>query len=900
MYLPARRLESRMHHYLRPLLAPRSVALVGASERPGSLGRIVFENLLAGDFKGSLYPVNPNHARVLTQRTFGSLADIGSAVDLAVIATPARAVPDILERIPKGGLGAAVLMSAPTRADRTTASAWSRTVSAIARKRSIRLVGPGALGVIRTDIGLNATFCAPAALPGRLAIVAQSGAVSAAMLDFAEPLGIGFSTVITLGGGIDVGFGELLDALVVDPSTDGIVLYVEEIGDARAFISALRAAARTKPVVVLKAGRSQEPRRVPAHDAVFDAALMRAGTVRVQTYTQLFAAARILAHGRIPRGDRLGIVSNGRGPAILAADEACLRRVSVAKLAAPTLAALEKLLPPVSVRANPVDVRGGASPALFADAVRIALADPGVDAVVALHVARPAIGATDSARAVAGVARESAKPVLGAWLGALNRREVDDALAAGGIANFFTPENAVDAFAFLAAYRRNQAWLLEVPPPQPAPEPPDLAAAERIRQLAERDGRTRLSTGELMALLAAFGVGVPPHRVVDTLAEAEDAARQLHFPVRLMLETDDATPAVSHDVRTRVALAQAWGGLHTQRRGEIRGRYTGRVIVSRPLGASAQSTSAIGVATDAKFGPVILIGDVSEATPPAPSMMLPPLNRRLALDLVAEVWGPPRRGASDRSADARREALADALTQVSTLVCALPWVRALDLRPIVVVEGRAIVTGARAAIDVRRKPQPGYRHMAIHPYPVELVADVVLKDGTPLIVRPIRPEDAELERAFVHDLSEEARYFRFFYQLHELTPSMLARFTQVDYDREQALVAIAKDAKGREAFVGVARYIANPDGESAEFAIVVADSWQGRGVARMLMERLLAAARQRGFVRIEGTVLRANQNMLKFVAALNCPVRDDPDDAEQVIVERDLRSVVGDRVTLPA
>ena len=878
-----------MHHYLRPLLAPESVALVGASERPGSLGRIVFENLLAGEFRGALYPVNPHHARLLTQPAYASIADIGQPVDLAIIATPAAAVPQILERIPRGRLKTAVLMSAPTDVDRASARNWQRTVAAQARRLGVRLVGPGALGVIRTDIGLNGTFCAPAALPGRLAIVAQSGAVSAAMLDFAAPLGIGFSTVVTLGGGIDVGFGELLDALVLDPVTDGILLYVEEIGDARTFISALRAAARTKPVVVLKAGRSLEPRRTPARDAVFDAALMRAGTVRVQTYTQLFAAARILSLRRIPRGDRLGIVSNGRGPSILAADEAQLRNVTVARLSHATVAALKQALRPEGVPSNPVDVRGSASPERFADAVRLTLADPGIDAVVALHVARPAIGATDSARAVANVARESSKPVLGAWLGAVNRWEVDKALDAGGIANFYTPETAVDAFSFLAAYRRNQGWLLEVPPPQPTPEPPDLDAAERIRLGAEREGRTRLSTGELLALLAAFGIAVPPHAVVDTLAEAQHAARRLHFPVRLMLESDDfGVTTALRDARTRDAVARAWGELHLSRRSDLRGRWTRRLVVMRMPAATGTAATAIGVATDPVFGPAIMLRDASAGSLTPQGLMLPPLNRRLALDLVAQAHALPRRVAHDTEVDARHEALAHLVTQVSTLVCALPWLRALELRPVVVVDGRALVTGARAVVDARRKPQPGYRHMAIHPYPAELVADVALRDGTMITLRPIRPEDAELERAFVHGLSEQTRFYRFFYQLQELTPAMLARFTQVDYHRELALVAVAREGKlgkEQEAFVGVARYIANPDGESAEFAVVVADAWQGHGVARTLMERLIDAARRRGLARLEGTVLRANHTMIKFVTALGFHVRDDPEDGEQVIAE---------------
>jgi acetyltransferase len=877
-----------MHHYLRPLLAPESVALVGASERPGSLGRIVYENLLRGGFTGELFAVNPHHRTILARAARPTLAALGRPVDLAIIATPPATVAGVIEQGARSGLRAAVLMTAPDASDRATAQAWTRKVAAAARKGNVRVVGPGALGVIRTDIGLNATFCAPAAWPGRLALVAQSGAVSAALLDFAAPLHIGFSTVISLGGGIDVGFGELLDFLLLDAATDGILLYVENPGDARAFLSALRAAARTKPVVVLKAGRSLESKREPTADAVFDAALTRAGTVRVQTYAQLFAAARILAMGRFPQGNRLAIVSNGRGPALLAADSAFEHGVTLAKLAPETVAALDAILPHNSARANPIDVRGSASPARLAGAVDAVLADPHVDAVIALHVARPAIGATDSARAVADVARKSTKPVFGAWLGALDRREVDAALEAGTIANFFTPENAVEAFSFLAAYRRNQAWLLEVPPPQPPTEAPDLDRAEQIRERAEHTAQARLPVADVYALLAAFGIDAPPFAIVETLGEAESAAKRLRFPVTLALETDapDAVPS-QREVRSRSALAKAWGELHLAApKGErtVRGAHA---LVRRGLASGRALTFAIAVAQDRAFGPVIMLrpapraGDASFAW----ALMLPPLNRRLAADLVAEAC-PSKRTVVANAAEC--EALQRMLTQVSTLVCALPWVRSMVLEPVVVGDGGAQVHAARIVVDPRKKPAPGYRHMAIHPYPVELVTAVRLRDGTQLAVRPIRPEDAELERAFVHGLSDQSRFFRFFYQLNELTPAMLARFTQVDYDRELALVAVATDSAGAEEFVGVARYIANPDRESAEFAVVVADAWQHRGVARSLMERLMAAAKRNGLARFEGAVLRENQNMLRFTAALGFKAHDDPQDPEQVVVEREL------------
>jgi acetyltransferase len=815
-----------MHHYLRPLLAPRSVALVGASERPGSLGRIVYENLLAGEFAGELYAVNPNHQRIFARPAFASLDAIGTGVDLAVIASPPDTVAGILAR---GALApkAAILMTAPAGNDRSDAVAWTRKIVAISRKRKIRFVGPGALGVIRTDIGLNATYCAPPALRGRLALVAQSGAVSAAMLDFAAPMGIGFSSVISLGAGIGVGFGELLDFLLLDSATDGILLYIEEAGDARAFLSALRAAARTKPVVALKAGRSLEPDREPSHDAVFDTALRRAGTVRVQTYAQLFAAARILAVGRIPQGNRLAIVSNGRGPALLAADSASEHGVALAKFTSATVSALDALLPHACSRTNPIDVRGSASPVLLAAAVDTALADPNVDAVLAIHVARPITGATDSARAVADVARKSSKPVFGAWLGALDRREVDAALDGGMIANFFTPENAVEAIAFLAAYRSNQRWLLEAPPSRPMPELPDFAAAERIRERAEQERSSRLGNADLAKLLAAFGI--------------ENTAQES-------------------------------------------GSSSARVVMRRHIKRAGAGTFAVGVVLDRVFGPVITLGagaHIPQASATR-ALTLPPLNERLASDLIHAALASIR--SNGMASESEQGALQRLLLQVSTLVCALPWVRTLELDPVVAIDGQAQVLAARIVVDPKKMPTPGYRHMAIHPYPVELVGTVVLKDGTTLPIRPIMPEDADRERAFVHGLSDESRYLRFFYQLHELTPAMLARFTQVDYDRELALVVLATTPKG-EQFIAVARYVANPDRESAEFAIVVADEWQNRGVARKLMERLIAAAKMRRFVRLRGSVLRANPKMLRFATGLGFSVLNDPDDSEQAIVE---------------
>jgi len=795
-----------LQHYLRPLLAPASVALVGASDKPASLGRIVLENLLEGGFKGDLYAVNPNHRRLLGRRCFASLAAIGKPVELALIAVPCAAVTGVLDDAARCGVRAAVILSAPPLDD-GDARRWQRDVLATAKKRRIRLLGPHAFGVIRTSIGLNATMGAGLALPGRLALIAQSGAVCTAMLNFASPNGIGFSTVVAIGGAYDIGFGELLDALVNDPQTDGILVYVEKVSDARRFLSALRAAARTKPVVVLRAGRSSELQHggidadAPPPDAVFDAAMRRAGTVRVRSYAQLFAAARILSMAKLPRGDHLAIVTNGHGPGTMAADSAADRGVPLAVLSAQTEKTLAALLPANVAIRNPVNVRGDATPERMAAAVSATLADPQVDAVLALHVQRPATGATDVARAVAEVARTASKPVLGAWLGAIGRREVRDALEAGGVPDFYTPEHAVEAFSFLAAYRHNQKWLLEVPAPQPEPEPPDTTEAERVREEAAAANHTVLTDWQTQRLLRAFGLPVEVAVPADTLKEALAAARRLGYPVALKLDISGLRPRapvspdslVRANLRNGRALTKAYGDLLEDMQAHFRpGDFAARVLVVKAQPMPDAREVAIGVHTDAVFGPVITFGNSGTAAliDSERTVLLPPLNHRLATDLIS---GSRTAAALRASQDAPPdlEPLVQILLQVSSLVCALPWVSAISLDPVRVGGAGAVIGGARVRIDPKRKfATGGYRHMAIHPYPIELVADVPLRDGTVLHVRPIMPEDAELERAFVHGLSEQTRYFRFFYRLHELTPAMLARFTQVDYDRELALVAI--------------------------------------------------------------------------------------------------------------
>ncbi len=592
---------------------------------------------------------------------------------------------------------------------------------------------------------------------------------------------------------------------------------------------------------------------------------------------------------RISRGDRLAIVTNGHGPGTLAADSAADRGIALADFSPATEKILSELLPPNIVvpqpdqrsrrchaGANGGGGRGRRSPIRRSTRCWCCTCrDPSPGPPTWRAPSRRSRGA-------------STKPVLASWLGAIDRREATDALESGGVANFYTPENAVEAFSFLAAYRHHQEWLLEVPPPQPEPQPPDLAAIERIRTDATSADRKVLTEMETHALLSMFGLPVAPAASADNLAEARAAARRLGFPVTLRFDagaSDRLPPAPRERLRDTRMLTRAWAAM-LGAPADLRQR--GPVVVAKEHVFEGSENVAIGICTDAVFGPVITFGAECAGGGADVAVLLPPLNLRLARDMIRST-GMFATLPNVDAAETATEALAHVLVQVSALACVVPWVRTLALYPVRVGAGRAEIAGARVVIDARYKPTArSYGHMAIHPYPIEMVADVALPDGRHLHVRPIRPEDAEMERAFVAGLSDQTRYFRFFYQLHELTPTMLARFTQVDYDREMALVAV-DEAGGAPAIVGVARYIMGPDQESAEFAVVVADAWHGKGVARTLMGRLVECAKARGLRRLEGLVLRSNRNMLKFTEAFGFKSRESPEDPEQVSVVLELQ-----------
>jgi acetyltransferase len=887
-------------HYLRPLLAPRSVALVGATARAGALGAIVYRNLAAGGLRGELYAVNPKHREVFGRRAYARLSDLPQAPDLAVIVTPARTVPEIIADAGAARVRAAVILTSGFGESGAEGRALQEKALAAAQRGGVRLLGPNCIGVMRTDCGLNATFARTPALAGNLAVVSQSGAMCGALLDWAHPSRVGFTSVVSLGAALDVDFGEVLDFLVADEATRAILMYVEGIRDARRFVSALRAAARVKPVVALKVGRyASGSRAASSHtgalvgsDAVFDAALRRAGTVRIKTYTQLFAAARVLAAERAPEGERLAILTNGGGPGVVATDSAAENGVPLAQLSAQTIALLDARLPPQWSHGNPLDIIGDAPPERFAAATAAALADPGVDALLAMYSPVAVTAPEAAARAVAEAARGSRKPVLAAWLGDIGDGASRAALESHGIPNFYTPENAVEAFSILCAYRRHRAQLFEVPSLRdPEAREPDWAAALAIRQRALAEGRALLTEHEAKALLAAFHLPVPRTIVCPDKAAAAAAAREIGFPVVIKLHSPDIAHksdvgGVRLDLQNASMVDSAFDEMMRHVRAlRPEARIEGAVVQPMLRFAHARET-LVGVASDAVFGPVVSFGagGVSVEAVRDTALALPPLNPALAHELMRRTRVHRLLTEYRNVPAADLDALAGILVAVSRMVCALPWLKEMDLNPVLAHPGGAVIADARVVIDPAQPPRaaPRYPHMAIHPYPEALEGEIRLRDGSTARVRPIRPEDAAREQRFFERLSERSRFQRFMQYLRELPPKLLARFTQLDYDRELALVAL----HGEE-FVAVGRYAPLADGVSAEFALAVADQWQGKGLGHALLERLCEAARAAGYAALLGHILEANHDMLELAAHLGFVER--ARDGSTVTVARSLK-----------
>jgi acetyltransferase len=890
-------------HYLDRLFAPDAIAVFGASERPGSVGNIVFRNLLADGFGGRIYPVNPKHRRVRRRKAYPDIAAIGAPVDLAVIASPARTVPDIVRQCGEHGVRVAVVLSAGFGESGSDGDRLQAEVLEHARRYGMRVVGPNCLGVMRPVSGMNATFSHNIAAPGHMALVSQSGALCTAVLDWAQARGIGFSAMVSLGDAADVDFGDMLSYLALDPHTRSILLYVEGIADARGFLSGLRIAARLKPVVVVKAGRHDAGSRAAVShtgamvgsDEVFHAALRRAGVVRADSIKQLFSAAELLASRDYPViGNRLAIVTNGGGPGVMATDRAVELGLAMGELRPETLANLSRHLPAHWSHGNPVDILGDADAERYRTAVAACLRDPGIDAVLVMLTPQAMTDASAAAEAVVELARDSRKPVLTCWMGAAQVSEAHRLFASEHIPHFDTPEASVEALSYLASYYRNQQLLLQTPGPLGRRSEPDVEGARLIVEEALAQGRDQLSMLETHAVLHAFEIPVVQTLEAGDANQAMILAENLGFPLAMKINSPDishksdvagvrlnivSAAAVRNSFREMVATAR------TKRPDANILGVTLEPMYSRPHGRELM----IGVIRDPVFGPAISIGAGGTMVEVIDDhfVTLPPLNRYIAQRVIARTRVSRLLGAFRDKPPVDMTALENVLLRVSEMVCELPHIAELDINPLIVDDQGALVVDARMAVSYPPAGARPYDHMAIHPYPSHLVHREQLPDGSNVTIRPIRPEDARIEADFVRQLSPEAKYFRFMRALHELSPEMLVRFTQIDYDLEMALIATVEQMD-QEIEVGVARYATNPDGRSCEFAVVVADQWAHRGLGVRLMARLMAVARNDGLLTMEGEVMASNHHMLTLCEALGFAIERDPDDPSLRRVSRPL------------
>ena len=885
-------------HYLQPLLEPEAIvvftARAGDAKQQTAQGRALTEAIRAQRFTGTI--------RFLEIGTTGTLAELSQTrADLAIIALPPRDVAAALEVAGRITCKAALVVSSGIGA------AQAAELRRIAHREGVLLLGPNSLGFQRPKLNLNASAAGPLARAGSLGLVCQSGALTAAMLDWARSNGVGFSLVASVGPHTDVDIAQVLDFLASDPQTQSILVYLEGIGSARRFMSALRSAAIAKPVVVLKAGRrlagneaaQTHSAATVGSDEVFDAALRRAGAVRVRSFVELFSAAKCLASRYRPVGARLAIVTNGGGPGVLAADWVNEIGLTLGRLSPMTIAGLKPLLPDVASVSDLIDVSEDATPEHYVAAIRAAAADKDVDGLLAIHSPKAGVDPVAVAKAVAGLLSTTYKPLLSCWMGDASMAGARVLLNDAGIASFRTPEAAVGAFGNIATFYENQRLLQQTPPPLSTLAQPDIEGARLLIESVVAERRKVLTEMESKTLLSSFHVPVTQTILARSPTEAMMIATQLGFPVALKIDSPDIVhksdvQGVALNLMSGTSVRETYADMMDRvARLAPHARING-VTVQKMARARRGREVSVGVVTDDPFGPVIVFGagGVMIELIADRAMELPPLNQFLARRLIERARVSETLAEWRGAAAVDVSALEQVLLRVSEMVCALPQLREMDINPLIVDEHGAVAVDARIVVD--GGPQAGlgapgqFAHLAILPYPSRFEQQLTLRGGGTCLLRPIRPDDAQMLQDLVRGLSPESRYFRFVSSFNELPATMLSRFTLIDYDREMALVAVVRDRTSGEdgAFteidriVGVSRYVITPDQHSCEFSLVVAEDMKGRGLGSRLMESIMEAARERGLAEIVGLVLRSNAPMLKLMQGMGFEVKrfdEDPD-----------------------
>ena len=887
---------------LENVVRPRSVAVFGASDREGSVGRVVIRNIVAGGFEGDIWPVNPKHDRVADRPCYRDAAALPGVPDLGVVVTPSQTVPGIIAALGEKGCRVAVVITAGLTWD----NGLRQAMLDAARPYLFRIIGPNTVGLSIPPAKLNASFAHMAPRPGRIALLSQSGAIALSLIDWAEENNIGFSYVVSLGDMADVDVGDWLDLLAGDAGTRAIVMYLETVTEPRKFMSAARAAARIKPVVALKAGRHEAAAKAASThtgalsgaDRVVDAALARAGILRVDGLAELFDAAEITAH--FPRLERMnaGIVTNGGGAGVLAVDQLVECNVDLADLSPATMERLNAALPPTWSHANPVDIIGDAPPDRYCGAVDAVAADPNVDAVLVFNCPTGLASAADAAAAVAALTKDgriAGKPMLACWLGEHTARGARRILHEAGVPSFETPADSARALSYLGGWSRAQKALSRVPASRSEDVAGDREFARGVFRTAAAEGRRMLTEPEAKSVLAAYGIPVPGTHVARSPAEAAEAATRL-------LESAPAvvvkllSKAISHksDVGGVVLGIDTADGARqaaeTIRR-RVEEKAPGVVIEGyavQPMIVRKHAQELIlGMSIDPIFGPVILFGagGVAVEVMDDTAVALPPMDDVLADDLIARTRiGRLLAGFRDRE-PADRAAIAAALNALSQMVVDFPCLVSVDINPLLADADGVIALDARIEIDPETVDEPGPNpSLAIRPYPAEWEREVAMADGV-YRIRPIKPADVALYPAFLAKVSANDIRLRFLAPRRAFPDEMLRRLTQLDYDRDMAFVLL-READGALAAVG--RLSRDPDRSKAEYALLVRTDLQGKGLGWLLLQEIVAYARAERIGRVEGLVLEENAAMLKMCREFGFSVAPHPEESGVAIVGLDL------------
>jgi len=853
---------------------PGAIAVIGASEKAGSVGSTLMLNLVQSGFKGDLFPVNPRHRTIHGLKTLSSILKAEYSIDLVIIATPIATVPSIVKECVQKGVKGAIILSAGGKEAGANGQEIEAQIAKYAREGGLRIIGPNCLGIICPQRNLNASFAAHMPNKGNLAFISQSGAICSAILDLSMQEGFGFSHFVSIGSMVDVDFGDLIDFLGADPQVSSILLYIESLTHVRKFISAARAVSRSKPIIVLKSGRSPAGTKAAAshtgamagEDMVYDAAFMRAGIVRVDTIGELFDCAELTARQPRPTGARLAVITNAGGPGVMAADVLSHYGSEPAEPKPETLAKLDAVLPPLWSRSNPIDILGDASPQRFANVIEICVAAKEFDGVLVILSPQAMTDPTAVAEMLASTFQKKRYPLFTAWMGGVDVAKGKDILNKAGIPTYDTPEQAIRAFLYMVDYSRNLKILQEIPPKLPRSIAFDRPQARKLIDTALCEKKPVLTELESKALLAAYGLPVIRTRVAASAQEAVQLAGAIGYPLVMKILSPDIlhktdADGIRLDLRSEADVHKAYDEILANARAyrpeaHIRG-VTLQSMIRQP-----DYEILMGTKKDQYFGPVILfgMGGIFTEAIQDRAIGLPPLNVLLARRLMenTKVYSLLKGYRNRPPAD--MELIEEMILRLSQLVVDFPEIVELDMNPVLVRAGKPCVVDARVILASPKRPSP--LHLVISPYPAELESREVTSGGLSIFVRPIRPEDAPILVDLFDTLSPTSIYYRFFGHLKSLPHYMLVRFTQVDYDREIDLVAVDEGDKGEERMLGVARFITDPDGKRAEFAILTGDPWHGKGVGARLLEISLGIAKNRSIETVWGTVLQENQGML--------------------------------------